>query len=159
MTFGYRHFKYGCAISKFGYTYVYIKFWIQTFQIWVLRHVKACLNQFHVTQIDYGIHYWSAEYTSQFNSCVVLSQVAHASAIQSTGVLLVPVCAYGERILKHWTEQSSSDFSMGARAVKTAEWVPSFMMVWSLYGLCGYENRPVSEPLVLCVHLWTLQVM
>jgi len=30
-----------------------------------LRHVKACLNQFRVTRIDYGIHYWSAEYTSR----------------------------------------------------------------------------------------------
>ena len=23
----------------------------------LLRHVKACLNQFRVTRIDYGIHY------------------------------------------------------------------------------------------------------
>jgi len=43
-------------------------------------------------------------------------------------------------------------------AVKTAEWVPSFTRVWSLYGLCGYENWPISEALVaLCVQLWTLR--
>ena len=32
-----------------------------------------------------------------------------------------PVFAYGERLLKCWTEQSSSDFGMGTRAVKTAK--------------------------------------
>ena len=32
-----------------------------------------------------------------------------------------PVFAYGERLLKCWTEQSSSIFGMGARDVKNAE--------------------------------------
>jgi len=41
-----------------------------------------------------------------------------------------------------------------------SEYVPSFTMVWSSYGLSGYKNWTVSEPLVvLCVHLCTLQVM
>jgi len=57
----------------------------------------------------------------------------------------LPVFAYGERLLKCWTEQSSSDFGMGTRAVKlpseylASRWCEAYM------GCAGTKTDPFQN--------------